>query len=92
MGAEGTFPPFPQGVLKTLWKRWKEEINTPKNFIDGLGQFAVDETTESKTMTHYFHTKEEALALAARTDASFHLRDTTLEDVFVERAKKDEGR
>ena len=31
MGAEGTFPPFPQGVLKTLWKRWKEEINTPKN-------------------------------------------------------------
>lgn len=64
-----------------------EEINTPKSFIDGLGQFAIDETTESGTVTHFFHTKEEALELAARTDASFKLRDTTLEDVFVERAK-----
>ncbi|EOS27289.1 hypothetical protein C806_00269 [Lachnospiraceae bacterium 3-1] len=69
-----------------------EEINTPRNFIDELGQFAMDETTESKTITHYFHTKEEALALAAQTNANFQLRDTTLEDVFVERAKKDEDR
>lgn len=69
-----------------------EEINTPKSFIQEMGSFAVDETSAGKTATHYFHTKEEALAFAARTDDSFKLRDTTLEDVFVERAKKDEVR
>lgn len=63
-----------------------EEINTPKNFIEQLGRFAVDETAESKTKTYYFHTKQEALEFAGRTNASFRLRDTTLEDAFVERA------
>lgn len=64
-----------------------EEIDTPRNFIHGLGQFAVDETAGGKTLAHYFSTKEEALAFAAHTDSSIRLRDTTLEDVFVERAK-----
>ena len=63
-----------------------EEINTPKNLIEKLGRFAVDETAESKTKTYYFHTKQEALEFAGRTNASFRLRDTTLEDAFVERA------
>lgn len=63
-----------------------EEINTPKNFIEKLGRFAVDVTAESKTKTYYFHTKQEALEFAGRTNASFRLRDTTLEDAFVERA------
>ena len=63
-----------------------EEINTPKNFIEKLGRFAVDETAESKTKTYCFHTKQEALEFAGRTNASFRLRDTTLEDAFVERA------
>lgn len=69
-----------------------EEIDTPKNFIHGLGRFAVDETMEGKTVTHYFREKEEALGFAAQTDGSFQLRDTTLEDVFVERAKKEGAR
>ena len=68
-----------------------EEIGTPQNFIHGLGRFAVDETKAGKTVTHYFHAKEEALEFAARTDGSFQLRDTTLEDVFVERANREEA-
>lgn len=69
-----------------------EEIDTPQSFIRGLGKFAVDENTERKALTHFFHTKEEALEFVARTDGSVQLRDTTLEDVFVERAKKEEVR
>ncbi|MEH2942965.1 ABC transporter ATP-binding protein [Lachnospiraceae bacterium KK002] len=66
-----------------------EEIDTPGHFICGLGQFAVDETAGDKGVSHYFHTKEKALEFAARTDGSVQLRDTTLEDVFVERAKRE---
>lgn len=65
-----------------------EEINTPAGFIQELGSFAIDETTGEGMVTHYFHEKKEALAFADRTDYSFSLRDTTLEDVFVERAGK----
>lgn len=63
-----------------------EEIDSPVGFIQGLGQFAVDETTPDGVATHFFHRKEEALEFAGRTEHSFKLRDTTLEDVFVERA------
>lgn len=63
-----------------------EEINSPENFIRKLGALAVDETTAEGMITHYFHTKKEALEFAGQTDHNFKLRDTTLEDVFVERA------
>lgn len=69
-----------------------EEIDTPKNFIQALGQFAVDEATENQTAAYYFQTKEEALEFAGRSNASIQVRGTTLEDVFVERAKKDGAR
>lgn len=69
-----------------------EEVDTPGNFIRRLGCFAVDQTAEGESATHYFHTKEEALGFAARLSGSFKLRDTTLEDVFVEQAKKDKAR
>lgn len=65
-----------------------DEINTPAGFIQELGRFAVEETTGNGVVTHYFHEKKEALVFAGRTDYSFSLRDTTLEDVFVERAGK----
>ncbi|TGY97557.1 ABC transporter ATP-binding protein [Petralouisia muris] len=69
-----------------------EKISAPQDFIDELGRFAVDETEEGKAATYYFHIKEEALKFAAQINGSFKLRDTTLEDAFVERAKKDEIR
>lgn len=69
-----------------------EEVDAPGNFIQRLGCFAVDEMQEGETVPHYFHTKEDALGYAAGLKGSFKLRDTTLEDVFVEQAKKDKVR
>lgn len=69
-----------------------EEVDTPGNFIRRLGAFAVEETAGGETAARYFHTKEEALAFAAQISGSFKLRDTTLEDVFVEQAGKERAR
>lgn len=70
-----------------------EEIDSPAGFIRDLGAFAVDEMTADEVITHYFPTKEEALEYAGRTEHSFKLRNTSLEDVFIERAgrKLEEG-
>lgn len=65
-----------------------EEINSPAGFIQKLGSYALDETTADGVRTQYFHRKKDALEYADRTEHSFKLRDTTLEDVFVERAGK----
>ncbi len=63
-----------------------EEINSPAGFIEALGSFAVDEVTADEAVTHYFHTKEESLEFAGTTAHRIKLRDTSLEDVFIERA------
>ena len=64
-----------------------EEINTPEGFIQELGTFAVDEITPEGKKNHYFHTREEALKSIRNMKGQFALRDTTLEDVFVNRSK-----
>lgn len=64
-----------------------EEINTPEGFIQELGTFVVDEITPEGTKNHYFHTREEALKSIRNMKGQFALRDTTLEDVFVNRSK-----
>ena len=66
-----------------------EEVNSPFGFIQNLGEYAVDERLAERVVSHYFSTKEEALEFAGKTQHSFRLRDTTLEDVFVELAGKD---
>ena len=62
-----------------------EEVNTSAGFITHLGAFTVDEMTESGIKSHYFHERKDALAFLERMDGRFTLRETTLEDVFVER-------
>ena len=62
-----------------------EEVNTSAGFIAHLGAFTVDEMTESGIKSHYFHERKDALAFLERMDGRFTLRETTLEDVFVER-------
>ena len=62
-----------------------EEDNTSAGFIAHLGAFTVDEMTESGIKSHYFHERKDALAFLERMDGRFTLRETTLEDVFVER-------
>jgi len=48
----------------------------------------VDEMTADGTQNHYFHTRQEAIRYLEELTGQASLRETTLEDVFVERAGK----
>lgn len=63
-----------------------EEVNTPEGFIRALGAYAVDEVSENGMKSSFFQSREEAIAYLSQTKGRSALRDTTLEDVFVERA------
>ena len=63
-----------------------EEVNTPAGLIDSLGNYTVDEFAGDETHSHYFHSREEAIAYLSGLSGQASLRETTLEDVFVERA------
>lgn len=63
-----------------------EEVNTPAGLIDSLGNYTVDEFAGDETHNHYFHSREEAIAYLSGLSGQASLRETTLEDVFVERA------
>ena len=39
-----------------------EEVNTPAGLIDSLGNYTVDEFAGDETHSHYFHSREEAIA------------------------------
>lgn len=63
-----------------------EEVNTPAGLIDSLGNYTVDEFAGDETHSHYFHSREKAIAYLSGLSGQASLRETTLEDVFVERA------
>lgn len=63
-----------------------EEINTPSGFIADLGKYAVDEPVLEGTKSHYFRHRQEAIDFLSGLNDQAALRETTLEDVFVERA------
>lgn len=63
-----------------------EEINTPSGLIDSLGRYAVDIFSGEETRSSYFNSREEAIAYLSGLSGQASLRETTLEDVFVERA------
>ena len=63
-----------------------EEINTPSGLIDSLGLYAVDVFSGEETRSSYFNSREEAIAYLSGLSGQASLRETTLEDVFVERA------
>lgn len=63
-----------------------EEINTPSGLIDSLGGYAVDVFSGDETRSSYFNSREEAIAYLSGLSGQASLRETTLEDVFVERA------
>ena len=65
-----------------------EEVNTPAGFIESLGAFALDEMTPEGLKSRYFHRREDAMACLSELRGQFALRDTTLEDVFMERSGK----
>ena len=63
-------------------------IDTPDNLIENLGAFAVDETAEDTIKSLYFHERDEAIEHLSKIGDGAVFRNTTLEDVFVERIGK----
>ncbi len=63
-----------------------DKVDKPLVLIEELGKYAVDVTSDESLDSHYFHTRNEAIQyLESIPDADASLRNTTLEDVFVER-------
>ncbi len=65
-----------------------ERVDTPARLIEGLGAFAVDEMQPDGIHSRYFHERPQAIAWLSGLDGQCALRDTTLEDVFLEYAGK----
>lgn len=64
------------------------DVDTPAHLIEKLGAFAVDELRPEGVRSRYFPGREQAIAYLSGIKGRCTLRDTTLEDVFVEQAGK----
>lgn len=62
-----------------------EETDAPKNMIELLGRYTVDEVCSDGMKNHYFHRKEDAIQFLSDSSNETSLRNTTLEDVFLEK-------
>ena len=62
-----------------------EETDAPKNMIELLGRYTVDEVCPDGMKNHYFHRKEDAIQFLSDSSNETSLRNTTLEDVFLEK-------
>jgi len=62
-----------------------DTIGVPQALIDELGPFAVDKTTEETLVSKYFQDKQSAIDYLSASEGDMTMRNTTLEDVFVER-------
>ncbi len=65
-----------------------EEVDTPAHLIENLGAYAVDEMHPDGIHSHYFHERVQAIKYLSDLQGQCTLRDTTLEDVFVEQVGK----
>jgi ABC-2 type transport system ATP-binding protein len=62
-----------------------DTIDTPAHLIEQLGKYAVDETSEEGLVSHYYSDRNAAIEALAKLTGNASLRNTTLEDVFVDR-------
>lgn len=69
-----------------------DAIDTPQALINELGSYAVDEFVNEEMVSKYFAEKSEAIEYLSQIDSKSSLRDTTLEDVFIERIGRGLGR
>lgn len=61
-----------------------QQIKSPKEFIHDLGIVAVDCFMEGSTKSHFFKTRQEAIAFVSKLgEDDYIMRNTTLEDVFL---------
>lgn len=73
------------GRVALMDKGRLSEVNTPANYIENLGAYAIDEISPQGVTSRYFHDRSEAIACLSSLSGKAAMRDTTLEDVFVER-------
>ena len=62
-----------------------DTVDTPESLIDALGPFTVETSSEEELVCRYFRTRQEAIEYLPQAGRQAILRNTTLEDVFVER-------
>lgn len=62
-----------------------EAVDAPGRLIEALGAYAVDIYTPEGLQSRFFENKEQAIACLSAQEGQCALRETTLEDVFVER-------
>ena len=72
------------GRVALMDKGKLQEVNTPDVLIQKLGAYAVDEISADGVSSRYFSDREEAITCLSTIKGKAALRDTTLEDVFVE--------
>ena len=61
-----------------------QKLDSPRALIQELGEYTVDETGEGDLRSTHFATREEAIRYLETAPADSSLRQTTLEDVFVD--------
>ena len=69
-----------------------DAVDTPQALINELGSYAVDEFIDEEISSRYFAEKAEAIEYMSQAESKMTLRDTTLEDVFIERIGRGLGR
>lgn len=69
-----------------------DTVDTPQALIDELGNYAIDEIINEEIKSRYFAEKSGAIEYLSRTDTKASMRETTLEDVFIERIGRGLGR
>jgi ABC-type multidrug transport system, ATPase component len=69
-----------------------DTVDTPQALIDELGNYAIDEIIDEEIKSRYFAEKSGAIEYLSHTDTKASMRETTLEDVFIERIGRGLGR
>lgn len=62
-----------------------DTVDSPQKMIERLGAFAVDVLEEDAAKSRFFATRDQAIEYIRTLEGKASMRDTNLEDVFVER-------
>ncbi len=62
-------------------------IDTPQGLINDLGRYAVDQTVDGKMESRFFSDRQKAIDYLTTVENA-DMRNTTLEDVFIQRVGK----
>ena len=63
-------------------------VGPPQELINELGEYAVDLIEEDDVVTRYFNDRDQAIDYLTNMNGKTVMRDTSLEDVFIERIGK----